>query len=228
MTTEVKVPPGEALIPTSAPAAMQLALELGATTDSISLVITDPDLPFENWENIGRCIGFAGNAWQWWAGDWINTGEALYGEESAQGVDDPTTRYDALRRVTGQAQQTLLNVSSVCRKVSRERRRGELTFTHHAAVASLEPDEQTRWLQAAIDNNWSVSELKQAIKDEKHPDDGGGEPQVLPGLDGPSVSERIEEAARQVYRAASIASHGEYVVPAEPMHQLAAALGEEA
>ena len=40
----------------------------------------------------------------------------------------------------------------------------ELSWSHHRAVAVLESHEQPEWLQKAIAENWSVRELKAAIK----------------------------------------------------------------
>lgn len=220
----------EALVPTNGPAALALAAELGATLTAVSLEVTDPNLPFQSWENLGRCISFAGNAWQWWVGDWIRIGETLYGEDAAQAVDDSASRYDVMRRVTGVEQQTLLNVASVARKVAPFVRRPELRFSHHAVVAPFEEEDQVLWLHRAVDNQWTVAELRQAIRDEKSPPppEDEGETQISPsgGTDTLTLAERLEEVARLIWNQAQPTTHGTYEVPAPAMSQLAEVLGE--
>lgn len=220
----------QALVPTDAAAAMQLAFVLGARLNATGLELTNPELDYEGWENIGRAVSFVGTAWQWWIGDWVNLGEELFGEEAAQAVEHNTSaRYSKAEAITGVDHGRMMNIASVCRKIARSRRRSELSFSHHEAVSALEPEEQTEWLSRCIEEEWTREELRQAIRDTKNPpepedDDGGA------GGDGANratVSERIEEAARLVFHQAQSTSDGTYLVPPEPMKQLAAALGEE-
>lgn len=212
--------------------AIQLLLDLEATgkADEVSLVLTDPELPYDTWEALGRFLGSVDRRARWYIGDWLNFGEAVYGEEAAQAVEATTAeRYQEAERVTGLDHGTLMNIRSVCSKIARSRRRKELGFWIHVEVAPLEPDEQVHWLQQAIDNGWTKSELRQAIRDAKNPpveddgDGGAGEG----SFDGVTLAERLEQAARLVYRQAQSTSEGDYLVPAEPMAQLAAALGEK-
>ena len=217
--------PGEALVPMEGPAALALADALGAKLTPISLDITDPKLTYTDWENIGRCISFAGNAWQWWVGDWINIGETLYGEEAAQGIDDPSTRYDLMRRVTGSEQQTLLNVASVTRKVSRGVRRAELRFSHHAVVAPLDANQQRHWLALAVRNQWTVKELRDAIRDELNPPNDEDQGAASQDIAGPTLAERLEEAARHLRAHAQPMDNGRWADEAA-WSQLDAVLGE--
>jgi len=212
-------------VPLEGPAALILADKLGAKLTPTSLDITDPNLPYESWEDIGRCISFAGNAWQWWVGDWITIGETLYGEQAAQAIDDPATRYDVMRRVTGAEQQTLLNVASVARKVKRGVRRQELRFSHHAVVAPLEANEQRHWLALAVKNQWTVAELRQALKDELSPPDDTEQDDTNGQITGPTLAERLEEAARHLRAAAQAMENGRWA-PEDAWAQLDAALGE--
>lgn len=199
---------------------------------SISLVgleLTNPDMKFEEWENIGRSLGHMARWGSWALGDWLLFGEGLYGEEAFAATEGTTTdRYDVANRITGLAHGTLANYASVCARIARSRRRVELFFSTHEPVASLDPEDQIRWLQIAVDDRLTKDELRQAIKDEKNPP---GEQQVLdppdPGGDGLSISERVEVAARMVYSQGQTTSDGSHLVPPEPWAQLAAALGEE-
>lgn len=198
-------------------------------TGSVHLVgfqLTNPDMIYEDWEGIGRSLGEMRRWTNWALGDWYNFGDAIYGQPAAQ-ASDPTRadRMDVLHRVTGLAPGTLANYSSICARISISVRRVELDFSVHEPVAALDPDDQARWLQKAIDEGWGRDELRQAIKDEKNPPKEGDDGVVV---EKPlSIAERLEAAARLVYNQAQHTSDGSVLVPPEAWHQLAEALGEE-
>lgn len=209
-------------------AANRLVFDLGAdgyVTD-VGLVITNPDLSFDRWVEYGRACGEIHRLPGFLIGDWLLFGEALYGEDYAQAVE-PTRedRYDVVHRVTGLSPETLSNYASVCRNVRHDRRRAELTFSHHDEVRKLEPDDQVRWLQLAIDEGLSARELRQRIKDAL-----AGDPPA-PGFDGGPErvprGRQLEDAADLVLTAAQKGPDGAYEVPAEPLHVLAAARGRD-
>lgn len=217
--------------PTDGFNAAQLAFGLGADLTPVSLTLNNPSISYIDWENIGRCIGFVGNAWQWWVGDWLNFGEMKFGEESAQAVDTQESRYDIAKRITPVDQGRLQNIRSVCGRVAASRRRVELTFSHHEEVAALDPEEQVVWLQRAVTNQLTRAELRQAIRDEKNPPEPDPDP-VPPANggddgDGPTRTEQLLKAAQLVYQQAQSTSDGAYLVPQSAMAQLAAALGED-
>jgi len=117
--------------------------------------ITLPNgLSFDQWAEIGDTLQRMEMAVQFAIGDWINYGEWAYGEQYTQAI-----------RETGRAYQTLLNYAYVARSVKLAQRRDTLTFSHHAEIAKLEPDFQTRFLDHADKYRLSVSELRQDIKD---------------------------------------------------------------
>lgn len=206
-----------------------LDLEVEGKADATSLTLTDPDMEYTTWEALGRFLGKIDVRTRWYIGDWLNFGEALYGEESAQAVEATAKdRYSEIERVTGLDHQTILNIQSLCRRVKKAQRRADLGFWIHMAVAPLEPEEQDVWLERAKENGWTRAELTQAIKDAKNPPaqqalpvSGGSDPE--PGV---TRSERLELAARLVYQQAQSTTDGAFIVPSEPMAQLAAALGE--
>jgi hypothetical protein len=205
-----------------------LSLEAEGKADEVSLTLTDPDMKIEAWEALGRFLGSIDRRARWYIGDWLIFGESVYGEDAAQGVESTTReRYDEAARTTGLDHGTLMNIRSVCAKVARSRRRKELGFWIHAEVSPLEPEEQSQWLQKAIDSGWTRNELRDAIREAK-----GGLPE--PGPEPPpgpgamlTIGERIEHAARLIHQQAQPTPDGAYLVPAEPMMQLREALGEE-
>lgn len=211
--------------------AIQLLLELEqeGKADEVSLTITDVDLPYETWEALGRFLGSIDRRSRWYVGDWLNFGEAIYGQEAAQGVEDTqANRYDEAERVTGLDHGTLMNVASICGRIARSRRRKELGFWIHAEVAALEPDEQVEWLEIAVQEGLKRNELRDRIRDSKRPP-APEEPEPEPQEGEPVMTraEIVEQAARRVYHQGQPTSEGGALVPAEPWAQLASALGEE-
>lgn len=86
-------------------------------------------LTWDEWVAVGRRVDEVDVAIQWIIGDWINYGDKQYGEVYAQAVE--FTRYDY---------HTLANFAYVSRAFEFSRRRENLTFSHHAAVAGLMHD----------------------------------------------------------------------------------------
>lgn len=134
--------------------ALVRALEGSGSLSPTALTLTDPDLPFERYEALAFLFGAIKRSCSFWIGDLLNFGEGVYGERYAQAVE-----------LTGLKPETLMNYASVCRYVARSRRRDSLSFGHHSAVTSLEPDEQTRWLDACEANGWSRTELRDRLKE---------------------------------------------------------------
>lgn len=62
----------------------------------------------------------------------------MYGETYAQAIE-----------ATGYEEQSLRNAKFVAASVEFSRRRENLSWSHHAEVASFDADEQTRWLDEA-------------------------------------------------------------------------------
>lgn len=93
---------------------------------------------FEEWLQCGEFINRAKGSVHFWIGDWLNYGEQKWGEKYLQAVKETDYDYGTLR-----------NDKWVASKVELSRRRDNLTFSHHAEVADLEPDEQDRLLDYA-------------------------------------------------------------------------------
>ena len=125
----------------------------GASVTPTSLTFSDPDLPWESFENLGRFLGVLKSASSFWVGDMLNAGETLYGE-----------RYAQVEQVLGISHQTLLNLQSICRRVPKSMRRAEVTFSVHAEVAALEPNAQRHWLAEAARRGLSKAELRSEIQ----------------------------------------------------------------
>jgi hypothetical protein len=94
-----------------------------------------------------------GRGSSWWVGDWIRYGNAKFGE-----------RYVRAAKITGYDVQTLTNMVYVASRFEISRRRENLSWSHHETVAALEPDEQGHWLNRAIAEKLSVSDLRLELR----------------------------------------------------------------
>ena len=110
-------------------------------------------LTVADWVRQGRWLGALGRASGWWLGDWLRYGNARYGE-----------RYRAAARVTGYDVQSLMNMAYVAGRFDVTRRREDLSFSHHAEVASLPAEEQDRWLERAATGSLSVRGLRSELR----------------------------------------------------------------
>lgn len=122
-----------------------------ARWDPTSLMIL-PGLAFEDWEGIGRVLGQIETAHQWWMGDWWNYGERQYGEMASQAI------------TLGIEPDTLSNMAAVAERVEMPRRRGNVSWSHHQAVAYLGPEEQVGWLDRVEADGLTVNDLRAAIR----------------------------------------------------------------
>lgn len=128
---------------------------LGASLTPTGLDI-DPSTTVEAWEELGQHLAGFRDATAWALGDWLIFGERAYGEDRvAQAIE-----------VTGRSKATLIKYRWVASHISAERRRSELSFTHHELVARHRAEKADEWLDAAAKGGWSVEELRGLV----HPD----------------------------------------------------------
>lgn len=159
-------------------------LEFGLPGKVTRLALALPhDLDFDEWRRAGELIGNIRAGTAWWAGDWLNFGEAVYGEKYAQAMDS-----------TGLSYHTLVNLAHIARKVAPETRRDlPLTWAHHAEVARFDDAAtQTWWLDKAVAEGWTSKALRAAIREEIQQVGGKAEAAAAQ-----TVGEQVEEAVRK-------------------------------
>jgi hypothetical protein len=105
------------------------------------------------WSAVGRRFGEIGRCSQWWLGDWINYGNERFGE-----------RYTRAVKLTGYDVQSLMNMVYVASRFEIYRRRENLSWSHHSALASLDLDSQEHWLERAIADKLSVADLRVELR----------------------------------------------------------------
>lgn len=101
------------------------------------------------WATAGYRLGKISRCNQWWLGDWVRYGEKKWGET-----------YTEAAKITGYDPRSLANMASISGSFDASRRRDKLTWSHHAAVAGLDVDDQELWLDQASDGKMSVSDLR--------------------------------------------------------------------
>jgi hypothetical protein len=150
-------------------------------------------LPFDRWISIGRHLSETASASAWCLGDWLIYGEARF-----------TGRYRDAIEQTSLEYKTLRNYAWVARRFTLSRRRGKLSFAHHAEVAALSEPEQDFWLQKAETLGWSRNDLRREVQGSLRersgqaagPADGLGD--HADGVYGSSEELRLELTAQQL------------------------------
>jgi hypothetical protein len=101
------------------------------------------------WLAAGVSLAEFGRVNNWWVGDWIRYGNSCWGE-----------KYTEAARVTGLDAKTLRNIAYVASRFQLSRRRDNLSWTHHAELAALPPDQQDQWLDRALSLRLSPGDLR--------------------------------------------------------------------
>jgi hypothetical protein len=110
-------------------------------------------MELESWIEHGRRLGIIGRGVAWWIGDWLQYGNARFGE-----------KYSRAAQITGYDRQSLMNMAYVASRFPPERRCAEVSWTHHAEVAALPPAQQDEWLGFAQRNRLSCGSLRQELR----------------------------------------------------------------
>lgn len=109
---------------------------------------------FDEWMTYGQTLWAMRSAIQWAVADWIRYGEGHYADRYAQAVDE-----------TRMSNQTLQNYVWVAGKFEPSRRRGNLSFSHHEAVAAVsDPEIQDELLTRAAVEKMNREDIREAAK----------------------------------------------------------------
>lgn len=119
----------------------------------IGLHLADPNLSFDRFEALCYWLGRVHEMVRFAIGDTIRLGEKLYGERCYQALE-----------ALNLSEKGRLEYVRVSEKVPRSVRRADLSWSHHRAVASLEPPEQKRWLKRAAEGGLSHAALREELR----------------------------------------------------------------
>lgn len=114
------------------------------------------NLPYDEWREIGRQLQRAERSLMWWIGDWWAYGEHTYGSRKELVESEG---------LSGASYKTCKNAASICREFERSRRRDLLSFTHHAEVASLPPEQADQildWCEETIPETGEARSTREA------------------------------------------------------------------
>lgn len=135
-------------------------LERTGGISEIGLHLTNPDLPYSQYEALCATLGDAiarvrraDSALKFLIGDVILLGEQLYGEEAFQAIESLD--------ISEETRRECVRVSA---RVARSRRRIGVPWSQHRAVAALPPAEQKQWLKRCADENLSHHALRDELR----------------------------------------------------------------
>lgn len=111
------------------------------------------ELARHEWLVIGKRLGGISRCSQWWLGDWVRYGAEKWGE-----------KYTQAAKITGYDPRSLANMASIAAAFDSSRRRDDLTWSHHVAVAALPEEEQEAWLSRAAAESLSVADLRTELR----------------------------------------------------------------
>src|SRR5947209_354653 len=114
------------------------------------------DMTYDEWEQRGKELFSLVENTMWAIGDWWSYGENRFGESASQALSGRLSH------------QTFKNASWVASKFEPSRRRPELSFSHHAEVASLEPEVADRLLDLAEKQSWTREQIRAEATAVKH------------------------------------------------------------
>lgn len=143
----------------------------------------------QQWLNAFETLDKTGKGHQWWIGDHLNEGEQRYPEEWSQALDP----VEEEKRDNEGRNETYYQYKQVASHIEKSRRRPNLYFGHHHAVAYMEVEEQEHWLDLAVEENLSVDKLRKKIKKAKL---GGAENEPafdLQVLQDPAIRQWLED-----------------------------------
>jgi hypothetical protein len=112
-------------------------------------------LHVRRWVACGKRLVQVRSASSWWIGDWMRYGNAQYGE-----------KYGAASLATGYDRQTLMNLAYVASRFPVDRRRANVSWSHHAELAAMPEAEQEAWLDRIERDRLSVRSLREEARRE--------------------------------------------------------------
>jgi len=134
-------------------------VQIGNFALSATGLTIDGDIDHEQWLAFFEALRSIQQALQWIIGDWL-----VYGIDRKWGET-----YEKVSEFTGLKVNTLQDYAYVAKSVQTSIRIEELSFAHHQVVASMQANEQRRWLNHALENKLSVAKLRAVVNGEQLP-----------------------------------------------------------
>jgi hypothetical protein len=161
----------------SAQSMVQVEKSLFPVPDGVLVTDTGATFPEnmtkDEYVDFGRVLWKADQCLQWWLIDWMRFGLGKWGK-----------KYKNIIELTPYSYGYLANMISVDNRLA-ERHDG-VGYAHHAAVASLSPQEQKQILHQAAKNGWPVRRVQDEAKRSKH--------ERTPGVEGNGEIKKIDRS----------------------------------
>jgi hypothetical protein len=133
-----------------------LTVPRGVEVTPVELRITGK-LSYQQWSQMMKGLQRAHRSMLWVLGDGFVYGEGRFGEAFAQAIEE-------------YSRESARNAMWVSAMVPPVRRLTDLSWSHHQAVAHLPADEQAKFLKAAVEKNFTVGELRAAVRLSQDPE----------------------------------------------------------
>lgn len=108
-------------------------------------------LTLDEWVTVMATLKQMSKSIQWWVGDALSYGESHFGEDAFAHLE--------------QSDKTLANWASTCRHIEPSRRRESVSYSVHAEVAPLAPNDQEAILEEAAREGWTVGQARERVRE---------------------------------------------------------------
>lgn len=144
------------------------AAELTATSLTLP-----PDLTWEQWANVGIPVMQTNAAAQWWLGDWILHAETHLARHDTDGTPDSLDMARIRRTITSLTQidlSTLRHARTTAAAFPPERRRPDVSWSHHETLTACDPNLADELLAWAATTDRTVADLRAERRRRETPD----------------------------------------------------------
>jgi hypothetical protein len=128
-------------------------LALNGALKTTGLFLPDPNISYEQLEAVGGLLGRMHQSLRFAIGDWLLLMESRFPEKFSQGAE-----------VLGISEEGMREYLRVSERVPRSVRKEKLSWSHHRAVAALEPKAQKEWLATAVTERLSHHQLRDRLR----------------------------------------------------------------
>jgi len=134
----------------------EIILSKAHFTDNKMGLIFEENISNNEFMEIGKVLKMMEGRIQFFIGDFINAYFKAYEHGKYKDLEE-----------LGYEKKSLKEFNYVSGKIESSIRIDKLRWEHHHIVAPLEPSEQEYWLNKAVENSWTVRELREAIRKSK-------------------------------------------------------------
>ena len=133
----------------------------GITLTPLGLVSTRSDLSPDEFSTLFRAALTINRAGNWILGDTLNIAERRWGNQITG------SKYAEAANFTGLSVSTIRHITYTCLAIPYDRRRADLSFSHHieACSRSLDPKVQDIALELAAKKGMSIRAMRKAMRD---------------------------------------------------------------